>query len=56
MGTIEKEIKVWQSIKTQNGRFLVKAPNGKAYYTDEEGNFLRTAHKPEIEWQWALKT
>lgn len=43
-----------QAISTDNGNFLVKTKDDKFYYTDAEGNFIRTPKNGEKEWQWAL--
>lgn len=44
----------WKKIKTENGNFLVKTPNGDVFYTDSDGNLIRETEEPDEEWQFAL--
>ncbi|MEX0689830.1 MAG: hypothetical protein WD471_01710 [Candidatus Paceibacterota bacterium] len=47
--------KSWMSIKTENGNLLIKAPDGRIFYTKPDGEYIRGVQDLEKEWNWAIQ-
>lgn len=46
----------WKKLKTENGNFLVRSPEGDVFYADPDGTLLKEIEDSDKEWNWALST